>query len=766
MKPALRSFSVASLLGLCVYASALTVSVNVTQHSICGRPTGAISAIPDGGIPPYTYEWSNSQQEQVIGGLTAGFYSVTVYDSMGEQASGGGTIEDLSSYPSGYLNAYQVPMSYCDGDLPRVGIWHGVNNGQNPPAESIYGPMPYSYEHPDLVDVLSYTTPCGLTNADWYQLLVFDAAPGQGLVVNYSDGDGCPGQVDVYLKQPIEWPAIQVLGVAGTCSTASVGTVSVSVSAQPQFNQHTIRIYARPVNDFTSCPAYSGLPSVFLEPPGTGYPSMQTISGLAGGDYWLVWTTDPLDLQTNNPSDWEACKDSVLFNVPVISTDCGSVTGTFFVDVSGNCLPGSGEPKVPHGVVEITPGPYYVTTSLNGTYSTVLPFGDYTFTELHPVLVQSCPGTLTVATTGNQTRHIGCAPLGVMDVDAGIGSGIARPGFLIPIHVSAENLTPDPTGTITVTLNVDPLFSVVSTEPAGASVVGNTITWTAPEFEIDNAFGSDHARAWVQVPPDVLLIGTSVSHDVSVTTSNTDANLTNNTASITQVIFGSYDPNDKTARTTTGSSTIWTIEEDEWIDYVIRFQNTGTDTAFNVVITDTLPNTLDPSTIEWDLASHDHLRYLESQGTVRFVFPNILLPDSNVNEPASHGFVSFRIRPRLPVPAGTLIENVANIYFDYNDPVITEPSVLTAGFSTSYADASAQPILRLFPNPVNGILRFNVPAVAIGLLVRSGDGRVVMVHSARPFPASIDVQDLPSGAYSLEVMTAHGEVLSARFIKQ
>ncbi|MBK9176962.1 MAG: SprB repeat-containing protein [Flavobacteriales bacterium] len=131
------------------------------QHSICGRPTGVIGVVPDGGIPPYTYEWSNFQQEQVIGGLTAGFYSVTVFDSMGESASGGGTIQDLSSYPSGFLNSYQVPMSYCDGESPRVAIWHGVTNGQSPPPEDIYGPMPYApNDHPDLVDVVIYPAAC------------------------------------------------------------------------------------------------------------------------------------------------------------------------------------------------------------------------------------------------------------------------------------------------------------------------------------------------------------------------------------------------------------------------------------------------------------------------------------------------------------------------------------------------------------------------------------------------------------------------------
>src|SRR5690606_8518432 len=103
----------------------------------------------------------------------------------------------------------------------------------------------------------------------------------------------------------------------------------------------------------------------------------------------------------------------------------------------------------------------------------------------------------------------------------------------------------------------------------------------------------------------------------------------------------------------------------EWIDYTIRFQNTGTDTAFNVLITDTLPAYLDPGSFVVGAASHNFTWELRDAGTLKFSFPDILLPDSNANEAASHGFVSFRIKPREPVLPGTMIENFANIYFDF-----------------------------------------------------------------------------------------------------
>ena len=54
-----------------------------------------------------------------------------------------------------------------------------------------------------------------------------------------------------------------------------------------------------------------------------------------------------------------------------------------------------------------------------------------------------------------------------------------------------------------------------------------------------------------------------------------------------------------------------------------------------------------------------------------FIFNNIQLPDSNVNEPASHGFVKFKINQRANNPLGTVIENKAGIYFDFNEAVIT-----------------------------------------------------------------------------------------------
>ncbi|MCB0771544.1 MAG: T9SS type A sorting domain-containing protein, partial [Flavobacteriales bacterium] len=191
------------------------------------------------------------------------------------------------------------------------------------------------------------------------------------------------------------------------------------------------------------------------------------------------------------------------------------------------------------------------------------------------------------------------------------------------------------------------------------------------------------------------------------------------------------------------------IDEDEWIDYTIRFQNTGTDTAFTVIISDTLPGTLDPGSIQWGATSHPYTRQLSGEGTLLFTFANIQLPDSNVNEAASHGFVSFRIKPFEPVLPGTTIENIANIYFDFNPPVITEPSVLVAEFSTGMPHEE-NGSLRVFPNPVSDLLNINAyHNMIVSIKVVTADGRTVLHRSVRSSRTSLDVSGLMPGLYHL-----------------
>jgi len=137
-----------------------------------------------------------------------------------------------------------------------------------------------------------------------------------------------------------------------------------------------------------------------------------------------------------------------------------------------------------------------------------------------------------------------------------------------------------------------------------------------------------------------------------------------------RTVTGSFDPNDKGVQPA-GAGQEHLIARDSTVHYLIRFQNTGTDTAFTVVVYDSLPGALDPATFRLEATSHPCVSEMYGLGVLRFRFDNILLPDSNINEQASHGFVKFSLKFRQNIPALTRAVNSAAIYFDYNAPVIT-----------------------------------------------------------------------------------------------
>lgn len=151
------------------------------------------------------------------------------------------------------------------------------------------------------------------------------------------------------------------------------------------------------------------------------------------------------------------------------------------------------------------------------------------------------------------------------------------------------------------------------------------------------------------------------------------------------VVVASCDPNDKTA-VPTGVGGQNVIRANEPIDYKIRFQNTGTDTAFQVVVVDTLSSLLDANSLELGASSHPYRLNIYPGGILHFVFDPIVLPDSNVNEAASHGYLKFKIAQKPNLPEGTLIENQVAIYFDQNEPVFTNTAFHTIGYPFTVID--------------------------------------------------------------------------------
>jgi uncharacterized repeat protein (TIGR01451 family) len=244
-------------------------------------------------------------------------------------------------------------------------------------------------------------------------------------------------------------------------------------------------------------------------------------------------------------------------------------------------------------------------------------------------------------------------------------------------------------------------------------------------------------------------------------------------------IVDSYDPNDK-AVTPQGTTADHLTPPGNELEFVIRFQNMGSDTAYTVVVVDTLSDHLDLTSLHLGISSHPCSMTLSGKGkpVLTWTFNKINLPTKSENEPASQGFVSFRIRSKSSLPEGTLITNYADIYFDYNDLVRTNTTYNTLSTFLparlgSLAVVVEQPLsvevtegegghLLAYPNPVRDVLRVKATGVTAGegvltlynLLGRPVlEQKVVMVKNK--LETQLSVAHLPKGVYLLQLSSQH-----------
>ncbi len=176
---------------------------------------------------------------------------------------------------------------------------------------------------------------------------------------------------------------------------------------------------------------------------------------------------------------------------------------------------------------------------------------------------------------------------------------------------------------------------------------------------------------------------------------------------------GSWDPNDKRGFPK-GYREEHFITDSTDLEYHIRFQNTGSDTAFRVVIRDTISEFLDLKMLKAGSSSHQYDIEIYGNGIVKFTFENINLPDSTTNELESHGFVKFRISQKPNNEIGTEIYNSAAIYFDYNAPVITNETMHKIGedfieiITGSIEIYVPEVKVNVFPNPFVDATNFEI----------------------------------------------------------
>lgn len=313
-----------------------------------------------------------------------------------------------------------------------------------------------------------------------------------------------------------------------------------------------------------------------------------------------------------------------------------------------------------------------------------------------------------------------------------------RSGFKVASTIHYENVGTQTLSNVIVKYLKPASLSNLTSTPASTGTNGDTLFWNIGTL---NPFEGGFISVLDSVSA-AALSGTIVNPEAWIIPFVGDSTLQNNHCISYEIVRVSSDPNDKSVTPEFISPT-----QNDYLEYVIRFQNTGTDTAFSILVTDTLSADMDVASIQLISSSHSCNFWVE-HGIAKWHFANILLPDSNVNEAASHGFVKFRIMPKSNLTIGTQIPNSANIYFDYNAAVITNTIVVNVT-PLSVKTISDDFKLAVFPNPVHQTVHLvstnNKPLGKVELV--NATGKIIETKNIGTSSYDWQVASLPDGVY-------------------
>lgn len=327
----------------------------------------------------------------------------------------------------------------------------------------------------------------------------------------------------------------------------------------------------------------------------------------------------------------------------------------------------------------------------------------------------------------------------------------ATPGFPYINYITYTNNGNQtiPAGTVTLLTDVD--FPITSAETITTNADGFTFNFTnlLP-------FESRTMTFSMQVPaiPTVSL-GDVVGNVASISAVEGDVVPENNFSVVNTTIVGSYDPNDK-AEKHNGEIVHDFFTQNDYLDYTIRFENTGTANAFTVKVTDVLEDKLDETSVRMIGASHDYT--LERIGSeLTWTFNNIQLPPSVANTQTGHGYIAFKVKPKAGYAIGDIIENTASIYFDFNPAIVTNTTSteFVTLLSTDDFDAST---FKAYPNPVKNLLNIvSNDSTLETITVHDLLGKTILSKTVNGNSTMLDVSGLSTGMYLVRAVAAQGE---------
>ncbi|HVE00011.1 MAG TPA: T9SS type A sorting domain-containing protein [Cytophagaceae bacterium] len=376
-------------------------------------------------------------------------------------------------------------------------------------------------------------------------------------------------------------------------------------------------------------------------------------------------------------------------SIQVAFVDCSVLSGTVYEESNSDCLQNAGERAISGRFVSLKNTDngknYYATTDAVGNYELSVPYGNYEVALVpKPDLQILCPATKSYLISANNTviapKNFGVKITSITNFSIGINNlSSLRLNSLVTYSLTYSNI-----GTLAksgvVKLVKDPFMEYYMEQIAGAQINGDTLTYN---YSLLNPGESNTIPIIILIPFNRDLTGKNACVKASVIPSETDASPSDNVMNSCSIYAYPFDPNNKQVYPAGASNEGFIGSKDTILTYTINFQNTGTDTARSVTIKDTLSSLLDVASFEKIGSSYPCDAQITGEGILTFSFNNIMLPDSNINEPASHGFVQFTIHRKKDAPDASVITNEAFIFFDQADPVPTNKTITTLNYQQS-----------------------------------------------------------------------------------
>lgn len=750
-----------------------------------------LSSFVTGGTAPYTYQWIGNgavlSTQPVLSVVTTGTYCVYVTDANGCVTNACYFYQSGSATCNASIGYYIQPgtniVQFWDSSNTSSGqivswFWSlGDGSTQNTPQ------FFHTYTSNGVYNVcLTIQTSTGCTDTACVNIVINNC----GMSVNILDTAGVflasvTGGMPPYSflwSQGSTTPQITPTAPGQYCVTVTDGN-GCSVSTCSIYNppatdticgQIFVDNNANGIYDVGDFPVTTG--AVWGWGNGTQFTAQIDSSGMyfanvIPGTYTIYYCSNAFNVTYTVPlnSDTSGC---AFYNNVVVSggSNCGfnfgyqtnsvTIEGTVFFDANNNGIKDVGEAGVAYQGVQVgnnwvyTDGNGdYVAFALPGTvsisYSVQAPYTGATLTT--PGII-TIPGTTTGGIYSNNNFGIYLPP-GSNNLSVNITPHTTvTPGFPAWYDIQVCNIGSTITGGV-LNMYFDAGLTLNYASPAQSSQSGNQLAWNLPVL----APGAC-ANYWISFQADTAYqIGDNTFEAVSVyPTNGNDIDMSNNIDTVHQVVVGSWDPNNKLPVVTNNNNPnhqiISSINADQSITYTINFQNTGTAPAVNVSVIDQLSADIVASSFQMLNSSHNAV-VSRNGNNLLFRFSQIMLPDSNSNEPASHGWITFKVNAQNGLAQGHIISDEAAIYFDFNAPVITNDAAVLMVGPTAINNLSNDNIgLNIYPNPAS------TEATVAYQLKNVGDVEVKLTDMQGKIVTSTTFASQQAGNHQFKISTA------------